>query len=178
LPDAPSTRRDAAVLVPVYRDPEGALRLVLLRRAEGGLHGGQIALPGGKRDPGDASLRETAIREASEEIGLPAAAVEILADLPVLETRTTGFRIAPFLARIRPPASWVIAESEVAEVIVVRIEDLLAPGVHGDAIETFPTWKEPHRISFYRIGAHRLWGATYRILHPLLPRLVAGEWEV
>jgi 8-oxo-dGTP pyrophosphatase MutT (NUDIX family) len=177
MPD-PESPRDAAVVVPVFRDPDGELCLVLLRRSEGGTHGGQLALPGGSRDPEDASLRDTAIRETCEEIGLTPEAIAVIEELPVIETRTTRFRIAPFLARIRPPGSWVVAEREVAEVIVVRVLDLLRPGVHGEEIETLPTGPEARPIPFYRIGPHRLWGATYRILHPILPRLAAGEWGV
>jgi 8-oxo-dGTP pyrophosphatase MutT (NUDIX family) len=171
------TLKDAAVLVPVYRDGDGAIRIVLIRRGERGVHGGQLALPGGKPDPGDASLFETALREANEEIGLSSETVELLESLPVLETRSTGFRIAPYLARIRPPDRWRPAEGEIAEVIEVRVNDLLDPATHDHAVD-FPTRSGPQRFPFYRVGPYRLWGATYGILHPLLPRLAAGEWEV
>ena len=42
----------------------------------------------------------------------------------------------------------------------------------------FEPWPEPRLIEFYRVGPHRLWGASYRILQPLLPRLLAGEWTL
>ena len=61
-------RRIAAVLVPVFRDAAGLLRLVLIVRTDRGLHGGQLAAPGGKVDPGDESLLATALRETEEEI--------------------------------------------------------------------------------------------------------------
>lgn len=171
-----SPRRDAAVLVPIYRDAVGELRLVLVRRSEGGLHGGQLAFPGGKREPGDRSAFDTALREAAEETGLDPRRVEVLAELPVLETRTTNFRIAPFLARVIPPERWRPPPAEVAEVIEVRLADLVRPEAHGESVERFPTWPGPRTIEFYRVGPHRLWGVSYRILHPLLPRLAAGEW--
>jgi 8-oxo-dGTP pyrophosphatase MutT (NUDIX family) len=170
--------QDAAVLAPVYRDGDGELRLVLVRRSEGGVHGGEIALPGGRRDPGDLSPADTALRETEEEIGLPRDSVRLLATLPVFETRTTGFRIAPFLGRIERPARWRPDAREVAEVLEPRIADLLAPGVRGESWERFDGWPEPVRIAFYRIGPHRLWGVTHRIVHPLLPRLAAGEWDL
>jgi 8-oxo-dGTP pyrophosphatase MutT (NUDIX family) len=165
------------VLVPVYRDPDGDLRVVVVRRVERGLHAGQLAFPGGVRDPGDASLLETALREAEEEVGLPREDVRVLASLPMIETRTTGYRIAPFLGAIRRPASWRPSEREIAEVLEVRADDLARPETHGETIERFPSWPEPRAIAFYRVGPHRLWGASYRILQPILPRLLSGEWD-
>jgi len=172
-----SPRVEAAVLAPVYRDVRGDLRIVLVRRTAGGVHGGQIALPGGRRDPGDASALDTALREAWEEIGLPAGNVEVLAALPVVETRSTGYRITPFLGRIVPPAAWAPAEAEVAEVLEVRLADLARPEARGESLEQPPGWPEPMKIEFWTVGPHRLWGLTYRILRPLLPRLLSGEWS-
>ena len=71
--------RTAAVLVPVFRDSEGELRIVLVVRADdGGQHGGQLGLPGGKPEPGDTDLLATALREAEEEVGLTRGAVEVM----------------------------------------------------------------------------------------------------
>jgi hypothetical protein len=95
-----------------------------------------------------------------------------------LETRTTGFAITPFLARIVPARPWRSHVAEIAEVLEVPVADLARPDAHDEAIEEFPNWKGPQRIAFYRVGPYRLWGATYRILHPLLPRIMAGEWNL
>ncbi len=171
-------KTEAAVLVPVFRSPADEPTLVLVRRREGGDHGGQIAFPGGKRETGDGSMLAAALRETEEEIGVSSASVEVLADLPEVETRTTGYRVFPFLARVAPPPRWRPAAREIAEVLEVRIEDLARPGSRERAIETFPTWPEPREVPFYKIGRHRLWGLTYRILEPLLPRLAAGEWRI
>ena len=61
---------DAAVLIPVYRSPPGDLHIVMILRNPGGVHGGQIAFPGGKHDPEDETMLDTALREAREELGL------------------------------------------------------------------------------------------------------------
>src|SRR2546427_1775735 len=82
--------RDAGVIVPLYRDRTSKLRLVLIRRTPHGIHGGQLAFPGGKRDPDDATPLDSALRETREEIGLGREAIEILEHLEVIETRTTG----------------------------------------------------------------------------------------
>ncbi len=168
--------KEAAVLVPVFRRDD-ELRLIVVRRAEGGIHGGQLAFPGGKRDPEDASLRDTALREAYEEIGLDGE-VEILDRLPAIGTLTSGFRVTPFLARIEPPPAWRLDQREIAEVFDLRLADLGGPRSHGEEMKEFPTWKVPRLIPFYRVGRYKLWGLTYRILRPLVPRLLGGEWEV
>lgn len=169
---------DSAVLVPVHRGGDGELRLVVVRRGEGGVHGGQLAFPGGKRDARDSTMVDTALREAWEEIGLSRTAVKILARLPATETLTTGFRIFPFLARIVPPRHWRRDEREIAEVIELRLSELTCAGAHGEELKRLSDWREPRLIPFYRVGAHRLWGATYRIVHPLIPRLLRGEWDL
>ena len=170
--------QDAAVLIPVYRTADGELRIVMVLRTPGGVHGGQVAFPGGKRDHGDLSMLETALREAREEVGLTTDKVEVLAHLPVIETRTTDYRVYPFLARILPPVQWQRAEREIADILDIALSELVQPDAHGTAIERFSTWKRAAEVSFYRVGPHRLWGLSYRILHPLIPRLISGEWEV
>lgn len=166
------------MLVPLHRDRDGAIRIVLIRRAEAGIHGSQIAFPGGRREPGDQTALATALREAEEEIGLDPAAATFLAELPAVETLTSNHRIMPFLARIAPPARWRPAAAEVAEVIDARLDDLLRPEARGESVEHFPTWPAPRAVPFFRVGPHRLWGATFRILEPVLPRIAAGEWPV
>ncbi len=169
---------DAAVLVPLFRGVDGALEVVIVRRSDGGVHGGQLAFPGGKRTQTDHSLLETALRETREEIGVDTRAVEILEQLPTVETWATGFRIHPFLARLTAPRVWRREEREIAEILEVRVTDLVRPEAHGEETKWFRSWPRPRRVPFYRVGVHKLWGATYRILHPLLPRLAAQEWSV
>lgn len=175
---SPPELQDAAVLVPVFRGAEGNLRLVIVRRTDHGVHGGQLAFPGGKPDARDHSMRDTAIREAQEEIGVNRADIEVLADLPLVETRTTGFRIHPFLAKIRPPAHWTNQEREIAEVLEIRVAELADPAACGEGEEPLPDGKTSRRIHFYRVGPHRLWGASYRIVTPLIPRLLSEEWDI
>jgi 8-oxo-dGTP pyrophosphatase MutT (NUDIX family) len=173
-----SLLQDAAILVPVYRSRDGELRIVMVLRSAGGVHGGQVAFPGGKRDHTDLSMLETALREAREEVGLTTDRVEVLAHFPAIETHTTGYRVFPFLARIIPPVQWQRAEREIADILDVGLSELVRPEAHGATIERFSTWQESAEVPFYRVGSHRLWGLSYRILHPLIPRLIAGEWDV
>jgi 8-oxo-dGTP pyrophosphatase MutT (NUDIX family) len=176
MPSPRTSSRPAAVIVPVFRGGDGELRLAVVLRGAGGPHGGQLAFPGGKCEPGDRDALATALRETREEIGLPAAQVEVLTRLPEVETIVSGFRITPFLARITPPAAWRCQEGEIVGVIEVKLRALARAGARGRAVFQPPGLAGPEEIAFFRIGRRRLWGASYRILDPLVPRLLAGEW--
>jgi 8-oxo-dGTP pyrophosphatase MutT (NUDIX family) len=155
------------------------MRLVFIRRSPHGVHGGQIAFPGGRREPTDATLLDTALREAEEEIGLDPGRVQVLADLPMVPTMATGFCIAPFLGRLNgPPPAWRRQETEIDEILEVCVDDLLRPEAHAVEEWQFAGWPAPREVAFYWIGPYKLWGATYKIVQPLLPRLAAGEWQI
>lgn len=168
---------NSAVLVPIYRADTSKLRMVCIRRSDGGIHGGELSFPGGKQEPDDESLLFTALRETQEEIGLPFDHVQILAELPPVETESTGFRIFPFLCSIKP-LDWIINKREVAEVINLDLESLADPTMFDKEIKQYNNWPAPRLIHFYRVGNYKLWGASFRILQPLLPRIMAKEWQV
>ena len=88
------------MLVPVVARPEPTV-LLTLRTPELRSHSGQIAFPGGKIDPTDASPQAAALREAHEEIGLDAKFIEPIGYLDLYLT-FSGFRILPLVARVDP----------------------------------------------------------------------------
>jgi 8-oxo-dGTP pyrophosphatase MutT (NUDIX family) len=167
---------ESAVLVPIHGSGAGDYKVVLVRRSDNGLHGGELAFPGGKRISSDRTLLDTALREVREEIGLKRESIDIIEALPAVETITTGFRIFPFLGRIVPMQPWIPDENEIAEIIEVPVALLADPGAQGEEIKDLPNFSGPQRIPFIRIGSYKLWGATHRILQPLIPSLVKGEW--
>jgi 8-oxo-dGTP pyrophosphatase MutT (NUDIX family) len=116
----------AAVLIPVIAHPGDLTVLFTQRTTHLKSHAGQVSFPGGRAEPGDASAEFTALREAEEEIGLPAARVEILARLPDYRTRT-GYRVTPVVGLIEPPLELVPDPREVAEVFEVPLAFLLDP---------------------------------------------------
>jgi 8-oxo-dGTP pyrophosphatase MutT (NUDIX family) len=169
--------RIAAVLVPVFRDPAGKLRLVLIVRTDRGLHGGQLALPGGKADPTDESLLATALREAEEEIGLAPEQVDVLAELATVRSGPTDFEVHPFLARIPPGLEWRPSPDEVVDVLTPIVDELWDATQRRELLFTSARWPEGLLVDGIPVGDRVLWGMTLRLLDDVVPRLLAGEWE-
>ncbi len=175
----PGAVRVAAVLVPVLRDDAGELRLLLvIRYDDGGLHGGQLGLPGGGRETGDLDLRATALRETEEEIGVAPVVVDVLAELPPLDTSATGWRVHPFLGRVPWQASWRLDEREIVGVLTPTVGELAEPGARRMLPFTSLRHPDPLLVEGIDVDGHVLWGMTLRLLDDVVPRLVAGEWDV
>lgn len=171
--------RTAAVLVPVFRDAEDDLRVVLVVRADDGtLHGGQLGLPGGKPEPGDADLLTTALREAEEEVGLPRESVDVVAELPPLESQRTGWRVHPFVGRVPADTPWRLQEAEVVGILTPSARSLADPEARSRLPFTSLRFREPLIVDGIDVEGHVLWGMTLRMLDDALPRLLAGEWDV
>jgi 8-oxo-dGTP pyrophosphatase MutT (NUDIX family) len=167
------------VLVPVFRDRDGELRVAIVVRADdGGLHGGQLGLPGGKPEVGDSDLLATALREAEEEVGLTAEDVDVLAALPPFDTRATGWRVHPFLGRISPHTTWRLQEAEIVGILTPAVRVLVDPASRATLPFTSRRFTTPLLVDGIDVEGHVLWGMTLRLFDEVLPRLLAGEWDV
>jgi 8-oxo-dGTP pyrophosphatase MutT (NUDIX family) len=167
--------RLAAVLVPVFRDHDGRLRIVLIVRTDRGLHGGQLAVPGGKHDPEDESLLATALREAREEIGLED--VDVLAELTPVRSGPTNYVVHAFLGRIPADVAWRPNEAEVVEVLTPAVDEIAAPDARRELLFRSGRWPDGLVVDGIPVGERVLWGMTLRLLDELVPRLLAGEWD-
>jgi 8-oxo-dGTP pyrophosphatase MutT (NUDIX family) len=162
--DAPGTK-DAAVLVALHGDPLTAV--FTERRADMRRHAGEISFPGGRQDEPSEDLRETALREAEEEIGLPRSAVTLQGALPPVGTFVTGYRVFPFVATIERPAQLHPAEAEVARILEFSLPELVA----GHEMKRLIRKGVPIKMPTYTVDGHLIWGATARIVQMLLERL-------
>jgi 8-oxo-dGTP pyrophosphatase MutT (NUDIX family) len=166
---APSrSARPAAVLALVFADAGGEARIVLTERLSyDGHHSGEVSLPGGKAEPGDVDAAATALREASEEVGLDVAAAEVrvLGTLDEVFIPVSDFRITPVVAVAGREPVLQAQPAEVARIVVPAISAFL-PGAPIEIVErTIRDW--PLRYGGYRIEGLHVWGATARILGQL-----------
>ena len=158
--------RAAAVLVALYED-EGEAHVVLTKRPDSmPSHQGEIAFPGGKRDPSDPTLVAAALREAHEEVGLDPGAVEIVAELDTIATVASAFAITPFVGLLAAPPVLVAHPVEVVDAFGVPISELLHPETYRE--EMWDLWGEYRSMTFFELPGETVWGATARILTRLL----------
>lgn len=147
---------EAAVLMPITRSDEP--QLVLTLRASGlSTHGGEVAFPGGRRDPEDASLVFTALREAHEEVGLSPGLVEVVGPLSTQVSRH-GIKVTPYVGFIPDYVEFKANDGEIAAVFSVPLAFF-----RDDPREI------THRIDYlgyswyvpsYRYGGFKIWGLT------------------
>ena len=166
--------RLAAVLATFRIGDDGELELLFIKRAEyeGDPWSGHVALPGGRHEPQDATLEDTAVRETREELGLDVRAHgRVLGALDDLHPRTPVLPpicVRPWVAVLETDAPLVLS-SEVAAAFWVPLRALLDPATVVEA--TVVVRGEERVVPSYRFGDYTIWGMTERILAGLLRRL-------
>jgi 8-oxo-dGTP pyrophosphatase MutT (NUDIX family) len=171
----PEGRTLAAALVLLYPhraagEAELTPHLVLTRRTTAlRRHSGQISLPGGRYDPEDGSLLRTALRETEEELGVDPADLTIWGRLEPEHITASHYAVAPFVAHAPRRPDFLPAPAEVDEVIELPLGRLLDPAALEE--ELWDLQGTARRVSFYRYGEHKIWGATARILSQIVTLL-------
>jgi 8-oxo-dGTP pyrophosphatase MutT (NUDIX family) len=170
LPDGRATRqrvdratmppaRPAATLLAIYPDDDGRLLIPLtVRRPDLRAHAGEVSLPGGRVDDGDASHEAAALREAWEEIGLEPSAVRIAGVLDDVWIPVSNFELRPFVGTLAGRPSLVPHDAEVASIVELPLAALFDPDAHGT--EEFRGRGFVIHAGVYRYGGVSVWGAT------------------
>lgn len=162
--------RAAAVLAPLYAREGHPYLLFTQRSLALSRHRGEISFPGGSRDSADGTLRQTALRETREELGLDAARVEVLGALPSVFTAVSNYLVVPYVGWLGDDLPALAPNpTEVAEVIEAPLAALADPAIYHT--ELWQRGGMEHLVHFYDLGPYRIWGATGRMLHSLLSLL-------
>lgn len=161
----------AAVLLLLRGDrPEPELLLIRRAQREGDPWSGQVALPGGRWQPGDDSLQVTAVRETREETGLEAPLHSIIGVLDELRPRTPMLPpivVTPFVAAVHAPGPLAL-NHEVADAFWVPWSHFLDPAT--DQVREVAVRGATWRVPTFAVGEHVVWGMTERILRQLITR--------
>jgi 8-oxo-dGTP pyrophosphatase MutT (NUDIX family) len=159
--------RPAGVLIAVIDHHEPTV-LLTLRSPDLLDHAGQISFPGGKIDASDATPRETALREAKEEVGLDRTFVDPIGYLGLYGT-SFGFRIVPTVARVKPGFMLSINQAEVVDAFEVPLSFLMNPANHQIHQREFRGIQRSYYAMPY--GDRYIWGATAGMLRMLYERI-------
>jgi len=154
---------EAAVLVVLTS--EATPKVILGRRAQHlPLHPGEVAFPGGKREPEDASPWVTAKREALEEVGLHEREIHPLGELAPMITRT-GFEVHPCVARVPAQLDLVVDTREFDSVFMPPLEVFADPDLFR--LEEMSDGRRTRMVPHYQLGNDNIWGVTAAILAQL-----------
>jgi len=161
-----------AAVATILRNGDSGLDALLIERARraGDPWSGQLAFPGGKRDPGDESLLATAVRETREEIALELEPAACLARLGDVVARTRDTRVAQFVFALDDGAARIaVPNDEVTAILWVPLARLAASEAHATfALSTVQGTVETPCV---RLDERVLWGMTYRMAQQLIQAL-------
>ena len=155
--------KKAAVLALFYPNEFGETTFLLTQRASyKGTHSAQISFPGGKIEDHDASLFETALREANEEVGVIRNTVSKIREITDVYIPPSNFLATPFIAYTKHKPEYVLNE-EVASIIEVKVAELLDDS-NIDSVLMNTSYMKQIEVPCFRLKDHVVWGATGMML--------------
>ena len=159
----PEDCKTASVLMLFYPDNENDTRLVLmLRNKYNGVHSNQISLPGGKIDKIDKSLKDTALRETEEEIGLNKSRINIIGELSSVYIPPSNFNVHPFIGYTNTTPIFVPDPKEVSLILNPKLDYILNMDIVESLVEVN---NSTQKVPSFIIDNHILWGATAIMVH-------------
>ncbi len=158
--------RKGAVLILLYPDKQQLLFPLIKRATYKGVHSGQIALPGGKSEPGDKNILDTALREAEEEIGINKSKVEIIGQLSDFFVMPSNFMVSPVIGFMAERPKYIPDPTEVEKVLdaslqqIIYEESVLRKTIMAGGIYEMDA-------PCFEVAGETVWGATAMILNEL-----------
>lgn len=157
---------EASVLILLYRSGNRLCTVFIKRPDYKGIHGGQISFPGGKREKTDSSAEETALRETSEETGLPDGKIKIIGRLTPLFIHVSNINVIPFAGWFDGTPLFSPQKSEVDFLIEAYMERFIPEPMIKEGV--FDVRGEKINIRYFDYMGHVIWGATAMIFNELL----------
>lgn len=159
------TAHPSSVLIPLFPDQNNELHVILTLRTDNIRHAGQISFPGGRRE-GTETLKETALRETEEEIGIQPDQVQIACSITPLYLHRTDNQITPFVGFLNEKPDLNPNPVEVQEAFTIPMHKLL--GGENFKREKWDLSHASFQVPFWAIHEVPLWGATAMMMSELL----------
>ena len=166
MPSPNERTRESAVLILFYPSDNQVFIPLILRPQYDGVHGGQMAFPGGRAEKEDEDLIRTALREAQEEIGVRVSDIKVLGKLTKLFIPPSNFYVQPVVGYMSRKPDFYPDPREVDRVIEIALEDLKNPSLIGRKILNVRGVEVD--TPFYDILETTVWGATAMMISELL----------
>jgi 8-oxo-dGTP pyrophosphatase MutT (NUDIX family) len=158
--------RPSAVLILLYQDNDG-VRLILTQRQEyEGVHGGQVSFPGGRMDPEDRDLEDTALRETFEEIGIPGEKISIIGKLTDLYINPSNFLVSPYVGFLSGLPEFRPSAREVKKVITYPLLGFADEKLRAEKIIRHSSGYQI-KTPYFEVEGLTVWGATAMIISEL-----------
>jgi 8-oxo-dGTP pyrophosphatase MutT (NUDIX family) len=163
------TAKKSAVMILFFIDNQQKAKIIFIRRSDYvGIHAGQMGLPGGRYEESDENTLITALRETTEEIGIPSEKIEVLGKLSGIYIPPSNFYVDPYIGFLSEKPEYAIDTREVKEVIEICLSDLMSDNAvqykhfvtHGKSQTTL--------APYYLIDNVEIWGATAMIVSELI----------
>ena len=166
--------KKAAVLALFYPDDQDVSHLLLiLRKTYQGVHSNQIGFPGGKVEEVDLDLKATALRETHEEVGVSPDSVQVLKTLSEVYIPPSNFEVQPYIGISETALSFVAQESEVEEIVEVKVSDFLDDtNLFSQRLST--SYAKNVDVPAFKLNGHVVWGATAMMLSEIKELLKLG----
>lgn len=158
--------KKSAVLILLFPDHTHIKTVFIERPVYEGVHSGQVAFPGGKFEESDTDLKQTALRETFEEIGVSPDKITIIGQLTDLYINPSNFLVSPFIGYLNEPPDFIIDPREVQKIVTYDLFDLNNDTIRSEKEITFSggfTLKTP----YYDIEGLTVWGATAMMISEL-----------
>jgi 8-oxo-dGTP pyrophosphatase MutT (NUDIX family) len=168
--------RVAAVLILLYPHSDSIYTVLMQRHDYDGVHGGQISLPGGKQEPQDKDIIQTALREASEETGVDPKNISVIGTLTPLFIPVSNMIVTPVVGWTKEKPVFTHQQEEVVFLFDADIKKLLEPEIVK--IKQMEIRGEMIDVKYFDYEGHVIWGATAMILHELLTIIKRSEISI
>ena len=145
----------------------GDIYLPLMKRPTyAGAHSGQVSFPGGKFEQEDVDLRNTALRETEEEIGVRSENIKVIGSLSELFIIASNFKVYPSVGFIKERPVFIPDAVEVESVLEVSLSQLRDTSRRGVEKMTFGNYTI--HSPYFDVEGHVVWGATAMMLSEFL----------
>lgn len=166
LPSPSERTRESAVLILFYPSQNKIFLPLILRPQYDGVHGGQMAFPGGRAEKEDENLIRTALREAQEEIGVRLTDIKVIGQLTKLYIPPSNFFVQPVIGYMMHKPDFYPDAREVDKVIEIALDEITNPAIKGRKI--LEVRGVEIDAPFYEINENTVWGATAMMISELL----------